>query len=229
MKAAKKKKTVTSSARSKRSAPAPAAPLKLSDDERGQVAEFNDRRKTRTRLKPSKVTDGDTTVIAWDHENQALAEIYFANVLQSDDIAFSRGVRLQLAKIVTGPGGMVHDKDLDFAAATLRAIEPRDPVEALLAAQMTAVHNATMMLGSLASASETVPQTETFTRLLAKLARTFTAQVEALKKHRSTGEQTIRVQRVTVNDGGQAIVGNVKNGGRGADENTTQPHEPDAG
>jgi hypothetical protein len=47
---------------------------------------------------------------------------------------------------------------------------------------------------------------------LNKLARTFAAQVEALKKYRSAGEQTIRVQHVTVNDGGQAIVGNVSQG-----------------
>jgi hypothetical protein len=39
--------------------------------------------------------------------------------------------------------------------------------------------------------------------MLNKLARTFAVQVEALKKYRSTGEQSIRVQHVTVNDGGQ--------------------------
>jgi hypothetical protein len=40
-----------------------------------------------------------------------------------------------------------------------------------------------------------------------KLARTFAAQVEALKRHRSAGEQTIKVEHVTVNEGGQAVVG----------------------
>jgi hypothetical protein len=39
-----------------------------------------------------------------------------------------------------------------------------------------------------------------------KCARTFAAQVEALKKYRSTGEQSIKVQHVNVHDGGQAIV-----------------------
>jgi hypothetical protein len=37
--------------------------------------------------------------------------------------------------------------------------------------------------------------------------------VEALKRYRSAGEQTVRVEHVTVNEGGQAIVGNVAHGG----------------
>jgi hypothetical protein len=62
--------------------------------------------------------------------------------------------------------------------------------------------------------------------MLNKLARTFASQVEALKKYRSAGEQTIKVQHVTVNDGGQAIVGNVSQGGGGTAKNGGQPHEP---
>jgi Acetyltransferase (GNAT) domain len=42
-----------------------------------------------------------------------------------------------------------------------------------------------------------------------KLARTFAAQVEALKRYRSGGEQKMTVQHVHVAQGGQAIVGNV--------------------
>ena len=62
--------------------------------------------------------------------------------------------------------------------------------------------------------------------MLNKLARTFASQVEALKKYRSAGEQTIKVQHVTVNEGGQAIVGNVSHGGGGTGKNGGQPHEP---
>jgi hypothetical protein len=52
-----------------------------------------------------------------------------------------------------------------------------------------------------------------------KLGRTFAAQVEALKRYRSRGDQTVRVEHVTVNEGGQAIVGNVahRGGGNGDD------------
>jgi hypothetical protein len=37
----------------------------------------------------------------------------------------------------------------------------------------------------------------------------FTTQVEALKRYRSDGQQTVRVERVTVEAGGQAVVGSV--------------------
>jgi hypothetical protein len=61
--------------------------------------------------------------------------------------------------------------------------------------------------------------------MLNKLARTFPAQVEALKKYRASGDQTIKVQHVTVNEGGQAIVGTVNHGGRGSTESESQSHE----
>ncbi len=41
------------------------------------------------------------------------------------------------------------------------------------------------------------------------LTRTFTTQVEALKRYRTGGEQRVTVQHVNVNEGGQAIVGNL--------------------
>jgi len=47
-----------------------------------------------------------------------------------------------------------------------------------------------------------------------KLARTFTTQMEALKKYRTGGERKMTVEHVTVNEGGQAIVGNVSRGGQ---------------
>lgn len=41
------------------------------------------------------------------------------------------------------------------------------------------------------------------------------AQVEALRKHRNGGKQTVIVQQVNVADGGQAIVGIVQTGAGG--------------
>jgi hypothetical protein len=66
---------------------------------------------------------------------------------------------------------------------------------------------------------ETIPQQDSAERAFNKLARTFAAQVEALKRYRSRGDQTVRVEHVTVNEGGQAIVGNVNHGGRGSLKN----------
>ena len=91
---------------------------------------------------------------------------------------------------------------------------------------MAAIHNATMVAARRLNHVETVPQQDSASTMLNKLARTFATQVEALRKYRSGGEQTIKVQHVTVNDGGQAIVGNVSQGGGGTSKNGGRPHGP---
>ncbi len=48
-----------------------------------------------------------------------------------------------------------------------------------------------------------------------KMLRTFTMQMEALKRYRTGGEQKVIVEHVHVNQGGQAIVGAVSTGGKG--------------
>ena len=65
---------------------------------------------------------------------------------------------------------------------------------------------------------ETIPQQHAAERALNKLARTYAAQMETLKRYRSKGTQVVRVERVTVESGGQAVVGNVAHGGRGGTE-----------
>src|SRR5215211_8487249 len=49
-----------------------------------------------------------------------------------------------------------------------------------------------------------------------KLSRTYAALLDALDRHRGKGQpQVVRVERVTVEAGGQAIVGAVSQGGGG--------------
>jgi hypothetical protein len=44
----------------------------------------------------------------------------------------------------------------------------------------------------------------------ARLMRTYATQVEVLRRLRNGGQQFVRVEHVHVNDGGQAMIGNVK-------------------
>ena len=44
----------------------------------------------------------------------------------------------------------------------------------------------------------------------ARLLRTYAAQVETLRRLRNGGSQLVRVEHVHVNEGGQALIGNVK-------------------
>jgi len=105
-----------------------------------------------------------------------------------------------------------------FMLSTVRDIAPRDAVERMLAIQMAATHVATIRSARWLANAENIPQVQAHYTGYNKLARTFSTQVEALRKHRNGGKQTVTVQHVNVSDGGQAIVGNVQTGGRGGDE-----------
>jgi hypothetical protein len=100
-----------------------------------------------------------------------------------------------------------------FMLAIINDLKPKDAVERMLAVQMATTHVATIRAGSWLSKAESLQQGQAHSTAYSKLARTFTAQVEALRKHRTGGKQTVTVQHVNVSDGGQAIVGNVQRGG----------------
>ena len=100
------------------------------------------------------------------------------------------------------------------AIAMYAGINPQDTIERLLAAQMVAVHNMAMECSQNAMLPEqTIDGVERNINRVTKLNRTFITQVEVLNKYRTGGKQTIQVQHVNVNEGGQAVVGNIQGGG----------------
>jgi hypothetical protein len=122
-----------------------------------------------------------------------------------------------LGKMEAGDGGDAND-ERGFMLTIIRDLEPRDAVERMLAVQMAATHVATIRCARMLAHADRLPQAQAHYIGFNKLARTFTAQIEALRKHRTGGKQTVTVQHVNVSDGGQAIVGNVKAGGGARDE-----------
>ena len=103
----------------------------------------------------------------------------------------------------------------NYALSIVKGIKPRNQVEAMLAMQMAAIHMASMKASSNLSAAKTGKGVDLWERSLNKLSRTFTTQMEALKRYRSKGgNQRIVVERVNVSEGGQAIVGTSTGGGR---------------
>ncbi|KAB7610137.1 hypothetical protein F9L33_14675 [Amylibacter sp. SFDW26] len=112
--------------------------------------------------------------------------------------------------------GMVINADKDSAngnLATILAMEPTDAFETMLCSQMTVTHSSAMqMLGKMGRA-KTIETMKLYEVAANKLMRTFAAQMEALRKRRSKGTQTVR--HVHVNDGGQAIVADTVNHGMG--------------
>jgi len=205
----------------------PAPTYTPTDSERQAAQRVLDRRANKTPAPRFKVeaTGNKVVNISADHADPAVCHTLLADALGTGDFDFAAGLLAQFTD-VSRSSKVATKQELDFMLSVVRGISPRDETEALLAAQMATIHNATMVAARRLNHVETIPQQDSASTMLNKLARTFATQVEALKKYRSAGEQTIKVQHVTVNDGGQAIVGNVSQGGGGTAKTGGQPNEP---
>lgn len=129
------------------------------------------------------------------------------NELGSGGRDFYNGLITQLANVSAAPGGKLDS--LTFMLSVVKGVKPRDQLEAMLAAQMAAVHIASMTFAQRLASVENIPQQDSAERAFNKLTRTYAMQMEALKRYRTGGEQKMTIQHVTVSEGGQAIVGNV--------------------
>jgi hypothetical protein len=128
------------------------------------------------------------------------------------------GMLRELAGVARSDGN-VNEAELNFLAALVRGIKPRDSIEAMLAVQMVGVHALAMRFGKYLRDPNNFIELDSYERVFNKLTRTFPAQMEALKRYRSSGAPNVRVQNVSVCEGSQAIVGNVlQNGGANPSE-----------
>ena len=170
-----------------------------------------------------KVSGSDINI---DHPDLALGSILLLKAVGSTDGDFLGGLTKQLVN-AGSQGPKVDEHGINFMLAVIKGVEPRDQIEAMLATQMAAIHNATMTFARRLAHVDNIPQQDSASNAFNKLARTFTAQVETLKRYRGGGEQKMTIQHVHVAEGGQAIVGNVNApaGGVGARKKSeVQPH-----
>ena len=193
-----------------------------------QYAAWQERDKAqRVKLSRVKVSldEKSKIKIEMDHPDDQVALAALMNAFATADVAYLAGTLDRLADL-TRAGDTVDGKEADFMLALVRGIEPRDQLESMLATQMAAVHSATLAAAYRLKQATLIEQHEAALTAVNKLARTFSTQIETLKRYRATGEQSIRVQHVTVHDGGQAIVaGKLTGGGVGA-KNGNQSLEP---
>ena len=160
-----------------------------------------------------ELRDDGVLLISYHHGDPALATALIMADVGTCDPAFYAGLSGQIATI-GAQGRKVDETTSNFLLSVVRSIKPRDELETLLAIQMGAIHSATMMMARRLNHVETITQQDAAERAFNKLARTFAMQMEALKRYRTGGQQKVIVEHVTVNAGGQAIVGAV--GGAGS-------------
>jgi hypothetical protein len=107
---------------------------------------------------------------------------------------------------------------LNFALEAVASLKPRDGLEVMLCSQMVALHSQGLeYLRRTMFPEQTNDGVDRNVNRATRLLRTFAILAESLRAHRSGGKQTVTVEHVTVQAGGQAIVGTVNRGVGGGD------------
>lgn len=124
-------------------------------------------------------------------------------------------------------------RQINSAVAYMVEFKAQDELEAMMAAQLFAAHNATMECYRRAMIKEQSMEARTQNLGQAnKLSRTYATLIEALNRYRGKGgQQKVTVKHVHVHEGGQAAIGNFTTPGGGggvAIKSGEQPHGADA-
>jgi hypothetical protein len=193
----------------------PASPYEPTPHDRKVMQAYFEERRANPPPPPLKmIKEGEGTFgLLPDHPDPGVGVVLLVNAIGLKDQSLGRELLMQMSAVANG-----NEDAVNAMVAFVRGLEPKDALEATLAAQMAAVHALTMRLASQLANSTTIKGQEHSERALNKLARTFASQVETLKRYRTGGEQKVTVQHVTVSDNAQAIVGNVSGGGDGKKE-----------
>ena len=104
---------------------------------------------------------------------------------------------------------------IQSAISMLQGIKPTDEIEGMLAAQMVSTHNAAMECFRRAMIQgQTFEGQDQNMKHANKLISIYSRQIEVLNKHRGKGQQTVTVEHVNVQSGGQAMVGHIETGSK---------------
>jgi hypothetical protein len=133
------------------------------------------------------------------------------NSLGTASSAFVEASLHQLIAAARLPFSGISETAVNASLAFIEGAKPRDEVECALVIQMACTHTAAMaVLGRLGGGHGPDRSVSTMASAASRLLRTYATQVEALRRLRNGGSQFVRVEHVHVNEGGQAVIGNVK-------------------
>jgi len=167
-----------------------------------------------------------------DHPMRALGVMALQQVFGTVSSDFAGLMLDELAAGVTINRDTIDEQTLNGILGALHGINPGDEVEAMLAAQMVATHLAAMeCLRRARAPGQTFEGRDMNLRHATKLTRTYTMQVDSLKRYRSKGEQRVVVQHqhvnVTADQAAVQVNGGVDPAPRGrASKLEDQPHAP---
>jgi hypothetical protein len=130
--------------------------------------------------------------------------------LGTASVEFIDATLYQLQAAARLPNSGVSEIAVNSALAMIESEQPKGETECAIVVQMACIHSATMaVLGRFSAAygDRSILATST---AVSRLSRSFAVLVETLRRLRSGGSQIIRIERVEVREGGQAVIGNVQ-------------------
>lgn len=127
----------------------------------------------------------------------------------SSDFVNASLIQLQTAARLPDSG--ISEMAVNAALAFVEGAEPRNEMEAALAIQMACTHAAAMtVLGRLNTPIGGERRIAALGSAAGRLLRAYASQVEAWRRLRGGGSQFVRVEHVHINEGGQAVIGNIR-------------------
>ena len=171
----------------------PAKPYEPTPSELALVKKQKAERKYEIKVTVKKTKAG--TSITPDHPDLGIGTALFMDALGTTDGEFLEVLIFQVANL-TRASDEISEAKLNHTLSLIHGIAPQDPVEAMLAVQMSAVHIATLNYARRTNVADTFMESEMAEKAFNRLSRTFIAQMDTLKKYRTGGEQKMTVEHV---------------------------------
>jgi hypothetical protein len=137
--------------------------------ERDAIGKYLARRASNMGPRVKVLNDEGAHRISLDHPDNAIGHVLLMEALGATDADFLNGLLRQLANAGSGPE--TDEAGLNFMLSVIKGAKPTDQLETMLAAQMAAIHMATMTFARRLANVETIPQQDSAERALNKLAR----------------------------------------------------------
>lgn len=108
------------------------------------------------------------------------------------------------------PDGPVSETGMNAAIAMIQAAGPRNALESAIALQAACCHISAMnVLARVGSGHGGERHVTAYAKAASALMRAFAVNVETLRRLHHGSAQVVRVEHVHINDGGQAVIGNI--------------------
>lgn len=168
-------------------------------------------RKETNRVKPVKMITQENGHFTFDNISDEGSLSTYRALVETTGVqepSAACGILSTLISSLPQDASSLTEQRIDQTVGLLYELDPQDGVEGVLCSQMIIAHEWMKHCSTIANNSQTGHLArEQYLLNMQRFMKLSLQQVEALNKYRHKGTQTVTVQHVTVNDGGQAVVG----------------------